>query len=131
MKTKTRKCLMLIVVLGLVFMVSGGCTLTEIKEASFTITSWDQEYYEYIGEWGLVEVYYQVTNTGNVDIDYYEVYFTVTCEDGSKYYDWTNGLNVRAGKTYSDYTYINTAGKKATSVKITDKKVDYHPSGCF
>lgn len=40
--------------------------------------------------------------------------------DGSKYYDWTNGLSVGVGHKYSDWTMVNVAGKQVTSVEITD-----------
>jgi len=82
-----------LVILFLIFaMLLAGCsgvtTPTKIVSANFIITDWEQSYYEYSEEWSdYVYVYYEVENTGNVEIDYYKVYFTVTCIDGSKYYD--------------------------------------------
>ncbi|PKP60238.1 hypothetical protein CVT91_05460 [Candidatus Atribacteria bacterium HGW-Atribacteria-1] len=88
---------------------------------SVEITDWELTNYEYSSGWSnYVYVYYEVENTGNVEIDYYKVYLTVTCIDGSKYYDWTNGLSVGVGYEYSDYTMVNVAGKQAISVEITD-----------
>lgn len=88
--------------------------------ASFEITDWTQDYYEYFGEYSsYVYVYYKATNTGTVDIDYYQVWIEVTCADGSKYQEWTNGSNVARGTYVTDYTMINTAKKRAISVSVT------------
>jgi len=124
---KTREWLKLASALVIIFLLAGGCNLFPQKSASCRITSWNQDYYDALGEWSYVEIYYEVHNTGNVDISYYEVRFKVTCNDGSEYYDWTNGINVKAGHRQSGYTLIPTAGKKATSVKITDE--DYNWAG--
>jgi len=101
----------------------GGCFAPIVPPsptARFTITSWEQDYYEYFDEYAYVYVYFNITNTGSVDIDYYEVWIEIECADGSVYQDWTNGLNVAVGKTLSDWTLINTAGKRAVVVRITD-----------
>jgi len=88
--------------------------------ARFEITDWTQGYYEYFEEYSsYVYVYFNVTNTGSVDIDYYKVWIEVTCADGSKYQDWTNGSNVARGTYISDWTMINTAKKQAVSVSVT------------
>lgn len=88
--------------------------------ASFEITEWTQRYYEYSEEYSsYVYVYFKVTNTGIMDIDYYKVWIEVTCADGSKYQEWTNGLNVACGIYITDWTMINTAKKQAVSVSIT------------
>jgi len=116
-----RKYFLLIAFLILaMFLVGCGTTPSNILSANFIITDWEQNYYEYLQDWGNVYIYYEVENTGNAEIDYYKVYFTVTCIDGSKYYDWTNGLSVGVGHKYSDYTIVNVAGKRAVSVEITD-----------
>jgi len=100
-------------------------TLLEEEEkenlsASFVITDWEQDYYEYSDEWSdYVYVYYEVENTGDVDIDYYEVYFIASCQGGS-YHDWTNGMNVRVGAKLSDWTMINVAGKRVRNVAVED-----------
>jgi hypothetical protein len=122
------KCYLLVLVL-MVAMFLGGCggvtAPTNILSANFIITDWEQSYYEYFEEWSDY-VYYEVENTGNVEIDYYKVYLTVTCMDGSKYYDWTNGLSVGVGHKYSDYTMVNVAGKRAVSVEITDWELTHY-----
>jgi len=93
----------------------------EVLSASFVITDWEQDYYEYNDEWSdYVYVYYEVENTGDVDIDYYEVFFIVECKGNKDYYDWTNGSNVRVGKKLSDSTLINVAGKEVMDVEVED-----------
>ena len=93
----------------------------EVLSASFVITDWEQAYYEYSDEWSdYVYVYYEVENTGDVDIDYYEVFFIVECKGNKDYYDWTNGSNVRVGKKLSDSTLINVAGKEVMDVEVED-----------
>jgi len=117
------KVLLLVFIVFLIFALIGcsGTITPEILSANFIITDWEQNYYEYSEEWSdYVYIYYEVENTGNVEIDYYKVYLTVTCIDGSKYYDWTNGLSVGVGHKYSDWTMVNVAGKQAISVEITD-----------
>lgn len=120
-----KKLFLFIFVILLIFLLTScsGIITPEILEANFIITEWEQDYYDWSwgGEWSdYVYVYYEVENTGNVDIDYYQVWFTVTCVGGSQYYDWTNGLSIGVGKKYSDWTMINVAGKQVLSVKITD-----------
>ncbi len=81
----------------------------------FAITNWEQD------NWCDVEAYYTIKNTGNVTIDYYEVYFKAKCSDGSVYQDFDNGLNVKVGDTLSDHTYILTPSEKyVVSVYVSD-----------
>ena len=118
-----KKILLSVLVIILILALIGCSPSTKILSANIIITDWEQDYYDWSwgGEWSdYVYVYYEIENTGNVEIDYYKVYLTVTCSDGSKYYDWTNGLSVGVGHRYSDYTMVNVAGKRAISVKITD-----------
>ena len=95
------------------------CSLSE-PQAEFAITSWEQVYYASGGDWGFVYVYYDITNTGSVTIDYYHVWFDATCVDNSVYSDRTIGSDVAPGKTHSDWTSINTANKQAINVTISD-----------
>ena len=114
------------ILLLLFFSVSIGqsSSCVENIEAKFTITSWSQEYLEYLEYWSYVEIWYDVTNTGNVDIDFYYVYFDVTCEDGSVFHDYTCDFGPKEGKTYSRYTIVDTAYKKATNVAIVDYELE-------
>ena len=124
--TKKRKAL----IAGIIMFLSislGGCYAPYIPPpspkptASFNITDWSQEHYEYSDEYSsYVYVYFNVTNTGNCDVDYYKVWFEVTCTDGSKYQDWTNGSGVARGTYISDWTMINVAKKRAVSIAVTN-----------
>ena len=84
------------------------------------VTEWTQDYYSYSGEYGNVYVYFKVTNVGTVHIDYYQVWIEITCADGSKYQEWTNGLDVPVGSYLTDYTIISTSRKQAVSASITN-----------
>ena len=107
-----------IVVLALTIALA-GC-YSPLPTATFEITDWTQTYFTYLGYYGYVYVYYKVTNTGAVDIDYYQVWIEVTCADGSKFQQWANGLNVARGTYLTGYTLIDTAKKQASSVAITN-----------
>jgi len=107
---------------------SGIITPTKILSANFTITKWEQSYYEYSGEWSdYVYVYYKIENTGNVEIYYYRVYFEATCVDGSKFEEWTNGMFIDVGHTENDYTLILVLGKEVVSVKVSEYELDDWP----
>ena len=110
---------------GVVFCFAlAGCALF-IAEGECEITSWEQTYYQALGRYSTyVDVYFKVTNTGSIDIDYYKVWFEVRCADGSTFQEWTNGLGVSPGTYVSDYTLINVAGKQATSVTTTRFEVE-------
>jgi len=88
--------------------------------ADFSIDDWEQEYYESLEEWSIVEIFYEIENTGDLDIGYYEVYFIAKCGAGKEYDDWTNGMNIKAGRTHSDSILIDTAGREVRSVEIVD-----------
>jgi hypothetical protein len=55
-------------------------TPTMKLDANFTIENWNATK---IGDEWNVTIFFEMTNTGNIQIAYYEVYFTVTCEDSS------------------------------------------------
>jgi len=113
-----RKCFFVILFLTLAIFLSGcgGITTPKKLDAEFTVTGW-----EIINSLGYVEVYYTIKNTGNITIDYYEVYFKAACSDGSIYQDFDNGLNLKTGEELSDYTYISVpSGKKVVSVYVSD-----------
>ena len=113
---KRKICLLILLSLAL-----SGCFFPKpTPNASIKITSWEQDYSSYSEEYRYVYVYFEVTNTASVDIDYYEVWFDVKCADGSVYQDWTNGSHLLVGKKLSDWTMISTAHKRAVSVTATD-----------
>lgn len=105
----------------------GVVTPTKILSADVIITDWEQNYYSSWQEWSdLVKVWYKITNTGNVDIDYYKVWFTAYCIDGSSYEDWTNG-SVDVGHYEFDTTYINLGkNKQVISIQVTDLELTHH-----
>jgi len=106
---------------------SGLVTPSKILSADVLVTDWEQNYYDWSwgGEWSdLVKVWYKITNTGTVDIDYYKVWFTATCIDGSTYEDWTNGLFVDVGHYEFDFTFIDVPDKQVVSVKVTDWELE-------
>ncbi|MBA7554874.1 hypothetical protein ES705_47510 [subsurface metagenome] len=103
----------------------GLVTPTKILSADVIITWWDQSHFEYYG-WFNPEVHYKITNTGNVDIDYYKVWFTAYCVDGSSYEDWTNGVDVNVGYYGLDSTYIDVPKKEVFSIVVTDWELIHH-----
>jgi len=98
-----------------------GCDVFE-PSASIEIIRWEQSHYEfsYGDKWGNVEVWYKIRNTGNVDIDYYKIWFTATCSNGVTYEDWTNGLSLDTGHSLTDNAYIGIPDKQVQSIEITD-----------
>jgi len=125
-----RKCFFVILFLVLAIFLSGcGGTgiipSTSVLSADVIVTWWDQSYFEYYG-WFSPEVHYKITNTGNVDIDYYKIWFTVTCIDGSSYEDWTNGVDVNVGYYGVDFTYIDVPEKEVVSVMVTDWELTHN-----
>lgn len=125
-----RKYLLVILVLILAIFLdgcSGVVTPTKVLSADVIITDWEQNYYSSWQEWSdLVKVWYKITNTGNVDIDYYQVWFTAYCVDGSSYEDWTNGLFVDVGHYEFDTTYINLGkNRQVISIQVTDLELTH------
>ena len=66
-----------------------------------------------------LKISYKITNTGDLNIDYYQIYFTGKLADGSTISDWTNGLDVLSGTTRADITYFDTGGLDVQEVAIT------------
>ena len=122
-----KKYILVLVLVILVFLVgcNGTTPSSDILSANFTITKWEQSYWEYSEEWSdYVYVYYKIENTGNVEIYYYRVYFEATCIDGSKFESWTNGMWVDVGHTENDYTLLFVLGKEVISVKMTEYELE-------
>jgi PKD repeat protein len=98
---------------------------TPSLSAEITITDWKQDYYEYLEQWSdLVKIWYKITNTGIVNIYYYQIWFTAYCKDGSSYQDWTNGLSVNVGHSIDDFTFISVPNKEVIAVEITDYELE-------
>ena len=115
-----RKVLISFLVILLILTLVGCSPSPEILSCDIVIEGWGQNYYEYSGEWSDLIVFYTITNTGNVDIYYYQIWFKAYCKDGSSYEDWIKGLWVYAGHSETDYTFINVPDKEVVSVEIID-----------
>jgi len=86
-----------------------------------TLDNLHQEYYEFLGKWSMIYVYYTITNNSNKTINDYEIYFKVICIDDSIYYDSCyKDYALSSSQSHSDYCLIDTFGKQANSVQITD-----------
>ena len=120
---KSWRVVILLVAVMLVYGLLGGCGLPTAK-GQCEITSWKQDHYASLKEYGLVHIYYKVTNTGPIDIDYYKVWFEVECRDGSTFQEWDNGLDVSPDTYVTDIAYIDTADKEAVKVKMTKFEVN-------
>jgi hypothetical protein len=107
----------------LIFIFFISCTFN--PQIEVVITDIEQEYDNSYSEWGLAKIHYTVENVTGVVIDFYEIYFKVTCVDFSKYSDWSGGSNLPKGTIRSEYTLINTAGKKAFYAEVIKTKVEY------
>jgi hypothetical protein len=83
----------------------------EILQASIIIVSWEQS-----GD--SVTIYYEIENTGSVDIDFYEVWFTIKCTDDSEYIGWTVGSDLKVGDRRNAFGLVDVGEKTAESVKI-------------
>ena len=92
-----------------------GCLLkptsTPVKKLSATATITKVE--------ETLKIFYKITNTGDLNIDYYQIYFTGKLPDGSTVLDWTNGLDVSLGTTRADVMYFYTGGLDVQEVAIT------------
>jgi len=91
--------------------------------ADAVLTTWSQVFNESSNMYGPVEIHYRIENTGGTNIDSYTIYAEVTCDDGSKFDGSTFGYDLPAGESKTDFFYIDTDGKKATDVKITNCEV--------
>ena len=106
------------------YIASMNVTEPDELSASFVITDWNQTHYDYLDEWAdYVYIWYEVENTGNVDIDSYKVYFTVMCKDRSEYYESATGGDVAVGHKLSGDTLISIPGKEVTSIAINDWEI--------
>ncbi len=94
--------------------LSGTFTVKAVPpSAEFIITSFDQ-----LGPY--VTINYEVQNNGGVHLSYYKVYFTVTCDDGSQYQNWTNGSHIFIGQELPDSAIVKVEDKKVISVELDD-----------
>ena len=83
----------------------------EILRAKVIITKLEQSL-------NYAEIYYEIENTGSVDIDFYQIWFTVKCTDDSEYTDWTVGSDLKVGDKRNAYGLVDVGTKTAESVII-------------
>ncbi len=83
----------------------------EILQASIVIVNWDQ-----LGD--LVTIYYEIENTGSVDIDFYQVWFTIKCTDDSEYIGWNVGSVVKVDEKKMGTCIKIIEGKTMESVSV-------------
>lgn len=101
--------------------LKGGSIPDEITSVDFDITGFRQTYYEALEEWSAhVYVDYTVQSTGAEYVDYYRAYITVTCDDGSQYYDEIYVDNILAGEKWTDSDSVYVSSKKVISVELAD-----------
>ena len=112
-------------ILFVVLVVLLGCLKEPMEpEATVTLTSWDQEYYEILEEWSMVTVYIRVQNTGPVDIHTAKIWLKVTLSDGSTHEDDDYVFSIDKGHTKDSNCLIDVNGKEAIEVEITDYKLN-------
>jgi hypothetical protein len=96
-----------------------NATTEVVPSISITVTNIDQSYYDLIDEWSThVKYDYVVTNTGTVDIDYYEIAFVAICANGEEFREWDNGSDVAVGKSKSDNYMIDVKGLEVVDIIV-------------
>ena len=76
---------------------------------------------------GLVEVHYLVENTGEVDIDFYDVFLSVKAVtadmDTNTYTSESAGAFLEVGSLRETSTFMDVASNRAVSAEILDIQV--------
>ena len=103
---------------------------TKSPEAEVEITQWQQEelFIEGFGTlMGLVEIHYLVENTGEVDINFYNILFgvtTVTVDlDTNQYTFETAGAYLDVGIIEAMHTFIDVASNTAIAARVINIEV--------
>jgi len=111
-----RKVFLVILFLMLTIFLS-GCCLFQNLSADVVINKWEQDYSG--GKWSdQVKVYYTITNTGNVNIGYYNIWLAAYCEYEGIYEDWnTIGTFVGIGNSKNRTCWI-TVGKNEKVLRM-------------
>lgn len=95
-----------------------GCELPPDAEADIRIVSWAQSWEATY--FGLVEVTYEIENTGSVRISGFELRIGVTCTDTSEYGTrLERSTAVKSGDTFQGTVLVDVFGKKATTAVLT------------
>lgn len=126
---KRRVLLLTFIVLLISAVFLSGCSLLRNLSADIVITKWEQDYSN--GEWSdQAKVYYEITNTGNAAIGFYNIWFAIYCEDGSIWEDFsTVGIFVDVGDSESHTCWIDVGSKeRVVRIDVTNLKLDYFPN---
>lgn len=118
--TTSKRILFLVMIFSLGIGLA-GCH--PVPKARFEIIDWSQDYWEFLQEYSSVKISYRVTNIGPVDFTFYTVWIEVGCTDGSTFQEQKTGFGTSPGKYVTTFTYVNTMGKEAESICITDYKL--------
>ncbi len=100
-------------------------SITSLNQPSYTIQNsyvdTNGVYHQPVMEFGMIEMWYSVQNTGFREIHNFSVIFAVLLNDGSYIYAEGNGTGVRDYST--SYLIIDTYGVQARNVVITSCEV--------
>jgi len=82
----------------------------------------DVEIINWVQDEGEMELTYEITNTGTVDIAYYKIQFEITYEDGSSYITWFEKEGIAfAGNEIIEI--IIPVAEEVTRVDVVDLKL--------
>ena len=101
-----------------------NASIVKTPTATVTITNISQDYFEYSNDYSYVDITYDIKNTGNVEINYYKIYFIVTCKDGTTYTDWNIGIDLSPNETQPGDLGIYTSWKQYSTVKVLSMQLD-------
>lgn len=108
-----------------------NCSSPPEPEAEVKLLSWHQTrdfIYEAEGSaiehiWRQVEIRYQIKNVGDVDIDYYKIWFAVRYSSSVRY-EVVEGLNIPQAKLERNSLFVDFyPNRKVESVEIHDYEV--------
>jgi len=104
-----------------------GCLGVKVLSADVVIEHWYQSYDTELEEWGdTVQVWFTIYNTGNKVINYYKVWFTAYCVDGSSYEDWVDGAFVFVGQWKFRTCLVDVGeNKEIVSVEVTNWELEF------
>jgi len=112
----------------LLFLFCLGCqnpfTSTSIKpEAKVEIIDTEYKRHREIGL-GIYNVNFKITNTGDLDIKNYKIYFELICIPNIKYERVLESEDLPKNKSISDFFIIMTKGESFKSFKIIKVEVE-------
>jgi len=101
---------------------TGSKPTTELSSeptGEFELLDWSQEYYENIGMYDFkLKVCCKVTNTGSIDIEFYNLFFKIIYADGTEHEDSVYGSDLPRGESTTDSAEVDVSGQ-VVSVSLT------------